>query len=407
MNILKTCALLTALEFSLLAPAASQSQDEQLMAKAEWLAQKILIVDTHIDLPYRLGEQAEDIAIRTQSGDFDYPRAKRGGLKAPFMSIYVPASTEDSGGAKLLADRLIHMVDSIAAALPDKFAVAHSVADIRRNFADGLISLPMGMENGSPIEGDLSNVKYFFTKGIRYITLAHAKSNHISDSSYDKERKWNGLSPFGREVVAEMNRLGIMVDVSHLTDSAFYNVLEASQAPVIATHSSCRYFTPGWERNMSDEMIQALAKNGGVISINFGSEFLDSTSQRRSGRIDAVVAKYREEHALQPTDSAAVEFEKSYRESNPFVYADVKDVVAHIDHVVRLAGVDHVGLGSDFDGLGDSLPTGLKDVSQYPNLIYELLRSGYSDNDIRKICGENVLRVWAQVESVAQRLQHN
>ncbi len=407
MNILKTCALLTALEVSLLAPAASQSQDEQLMAKAEWLAQKILIVDTHIDLPYRLGEKAEDIAIRTQSGDFDYPRAKRGGLRAPFMSIYVPASTEDSGGAKLLADRLIHMVDSIAAALPDKFAVAHSVADIRRNFADGLISLPMGMENGSPIEGDLSNVKYFFTKGIRYITLAHAKSNHISDSSYDKERKWNGLSPFGREVVAEMNRLGIMIDVSHLTDSAFYNVLEASQAPVIATHSSCRYFTPGWERNMSDEMIQALAKNGGVISINFGSEFLDSTSQRRSGRIDAVVAKYREEHALQPTDSAAVEFEKNYRESNPFVYADVKDVVAHINHVVRLAGIDHVGLGSDFDGLGDSLPTGLKDVSQYPNLIYELLRSGYSDNDIRKICGENVLRVWAQVESVAQRLQHN
>ncbi|MBI5474725.1 MAG: membrane dipeptidase, partial [Ignavibacteriae bacterium] len=266
---------------------------------------------------------------------------------------------------------------------------------------------PMGMENGSPIEGDLRNLKYFYAKGIRYVTLAHSKSNHISDSSYDPDRKWNGLSPFGFEVVAEMNRLGIMVDVSHLTDSAAYDVLQCTQAPVIASHSSCRHFTPGWERNISDELIRALAKNGGIVSINFGSEFLDSTSQRRDRLISAAIAKYRDEHASESSDSAVAAFEKSFRESHPFVYADVKDVVAHIDYVVGLVGVDHVGIGSDFDGLGDSLPTGLKDVSQYPNLIYELLKSGYSETDIKKICGENLLHVWAQVESVARRLQHN
>jgi membrane dipeptidase len=202
-------------------------------------------------------------------------------------------------------------------------------------------------------------------------------------------------------VVKEMNRLGIMIDVSHVSDSAFYQILRVTKAPVIASHSSCRHFTPGWERNMSDDMIRMLAKNGGVIQINFGSSFLRDEVRRYHEETRNVLNKYYEEHKLLPTDTLAQEYAKQYREQHPPIYADVKDVVDHIDHVVQLVGVDYVGLGSDFDGVGDSLPTGLKDVSMYPNLIYELLDRGYSEEDIKKICGENLMRVWAQVEKIA------
>jgi membrane dipeptidase len=261
----------------------------------------------------------------------------------------------------------------------------------------------MGMENGSPIEGKIENLKYFYDRGIRYITLAHAKSNHISDSSYDPERRWNGLSTFGEEVVKEMNRLGIMVDVSHLTDSAFYDVLKITKVPIIASHSSCRYFTPGFERNMSDEMIKALAENGGVIQINFGSEFLSGEIMNRKKQISSYITKHTRENNL--TGDEARKFRQQYLKENHPGYADVKDAVAHIDHVVKLVGIDHAGLGSDFDGVGDSLPEGLKDVSQYPNLIYELLKAGYSDEDIKKICSDNVLRVWSAVEQYASGLE--
>lgn len=385
----------------------ADDDDAAIMKRARNLAQSFLIVDTHIDVPYRLLEKMEDISRRTASGEFDYVRAKAGGLNAAFMSIYVPASYEASGGAKRYAERLITMVDSIVAKSPNKFAIAYSVADVRKQFKKGVVSLPMGMENGSPIEGKIANVKYFHDKGIRYITLAHAKRNHISDSSYDEDRKWNGLSPFGQQVVEEMNRVGIMVDVSHITDSAFYQVIATSKAPVIASHSSCRLFTPGFERNMSDEMIKLLAKNGGVIQINFGSSFLKAEIHQHGEDVNKAITKHNEENKLQSTDSLAVAYETKYRAEHPATYADVKDVVAHIDHVVKLVGIDYVGLGSDFDGVGDSLPTGLKDVSQYPNLIYELLRIGYSEPDIKNICGENLLRVWSNVEKVSQKLQRN
>lgn len=368
-------------------------------------ATPFLIVDTHVDVPYRLQEKMEDISVRTPGGDFDYPRAKEGGLNVPFMSIYVPASYEEKGGGKKFADRLIDMVEKFAADAPDKFAVAHSVADVRKHVSNGRIALAMGMENGTPIEGKLENLKHFHQRGIRYITLAHSRNNHICDSSYDPKRKWNGLSPFGKQVVEEMNRLGIMIDVSHISDSAFYQVLRHTKGPVIASHSSCRHFTPGFERNMSDEMIVALAKNGGVIQINFGSEFLRDDVRKRSEERRTALNKYYEEHKLKRTDAEAVAYARKFREENPPLFADVADVVAHIDHVVKLVGVDHVGLGSDFDGVGDSLPTGLKDVSQYPNLIRELRKSGYSETDIRKICGENTMRVWSEVEALARSLQ--
>jgi len=253
----------------------------------------------------------------------------------------------------------------------------------------------------------LENLRYFYSRGIRYITLTHSKNNHICDSSFDTERKWYGLSPFGKEVVAEMNRLGMMIDVSHVSDSTFYQVIRLSKAPVIASHSSCRFFTPGWERNMSDEMIFLLAKNGGVIQINFGSMFLNSELQKKGDETRAAINKYFEEHQLKPSDSVAVDYARKYHDEHPTGYADIKDVVEHINHVVQLVGVDYVGLGSDFDGVGDSLPTGLKDVSYYPNLIYKLLKKGYSEEDVRKICGENLLRVWSQVEKTAKDLQKN
>jgi membrane dipeptidase len=259
----------------------------------------------------------------------------------------------------------------------------------------------MGMENGAPIEDDLENIGYFFDQGIRYVTLTHSENNLICDSSYALERRWNGLSPFGREVVAEMNRVGVMIDISHVSDDAFYQVVELTTAPVIASHSSCRKFTPGFERNMDDDMIRALAENGGVIQINFGSAFLREDANRHSDEHFGALGAFAEENGLEEGDPAIEAFDEEYLAEHPAIFADIGDVVAHIDHVVDLAGVDHVGIGSDFDGVGDSLPTGLKDVSHFPNLIYELLKRGYSDEDVRKILGGNLIRVWSEVERVA------
>lgn len=373
--------------------------DEALQARAAELAQKFIIVDGHVDIPYRLLEKDADISTDTHEGDFDYPRAKKGGLNAPFMSIYIPSKYE-TGGAYALANQLIDMVEGFEKKWPDKFAVARSVADVRAQFAKGLISLPMGMENGSPIEGKLENVKYFRDRGIRYITLTHGKNNHICDSSYDPERKWHGLSPFGREVVAEMNRVGIMIDVAHISDDTFFQVIELTKVPVIASHSSCRHFTPGFERNMSDEMIQKLAAKGGVIMINFGSGFISAAVREKEDQARKAFFAMLEEKKLAP-DSAEARALREELEKKSATYADVTDVADHIDHAVKLVGVDHVGLGSDFDGVGDSLPTGLKDVSFYPNLLLQLLKRGYSDADIEKICGGNVLRVWSAVEAYA------
>jgi membrane dipeptidase len=196
-----------------------------------------------------------------------------------------------------------------------------------------------------------------------------------------------------------------MIDVSHITDSAFYDVMRLSEAPVIASHSGCRHFTPGWERNMSDDMIALLASKGGVIHINFGSAFLKEDIQKISEHEWAVADSLRAALTMTKTNAEVDTLMDRYRAEHPVPHADIADVVAHIDHVVKLVGVDHVGIGSDFDGVGDSLPTGLKDVSCYPNLIYELLKKGYSEDDIRKICGENTLRVWAQVEQIAIELQ--
>lgn len=373
-------------------------------SRAQQIAQTSIIVDTHVDVPHRINKKPADISNATEDGDFDYPRAIAGGLNAPFMSIYTPAELEGEGQSKEVAESLIAMVEGFVENAPEKFAIALSVADVREHFSSGLMSLPMGLENGSPIEGDLSNLRHFHDRGIRYITLTHSLSNHISDSSYDENRQWNGLSEFGVEVVQEMNRIGIMVDVSHVSDDAFWQIVELSETPVIASHSSARRFTPGFERNMSDEMIVALAENGGVIQINFGSSFVSQESRVYSDARSAAGKLYIANHPDMDKSELDTTHATIYAEEHgPLPFASLDDVLDHFDHVIDLVGVDHVGIGSDFDGVGDSLPTGLKDVSYYPNLIRGFLERGYSEEDIRKILGENLLRVWLAVENHAQK----
>ena len=374
-----------------------------LATLANEIAQSAIIIDTHIDVPYRLHDAWEDVSVATEGGDFDYPRAVAGGLNAPFMSIYTPAELEEEGKSKEVAEELIDLVNRIVSESPDKFAIAHSPAEVEAQFAAGLISLPLGMENGSPVEGDLANLQHFFDRGIRYITLAHGLSNHISDSSYDENKHWDGLSEFGVEVVREMNRLGIMVDISHVSDAAFWDVMEVATAPAIASHSSARHFTPGWERNIDDDMIVRLAENGGVVMINYGSAFLTQKAQDYSIARRAAFTAYLEENDVERSEEAEEAFQVEYvAEHGAYPYATLDETLDHFDYVVKLTSIDHVGIGSDYDGVGDSLPLGLKDVSSYPTLIEGLLKRGYSEEDVVKILGGNLLRVWREVEAAAE-----
>lgn len=390
--------------------ACAASSTEAQPSKEQWaqaqaLAHSALIVDTHIDVPIRLNRAWVDVSRATQDGDFDFPRAKQGGLDIPFMSIYSPASTEAEGSAYQLANELIDYMEALVGRAPDKFVIVRSPTEARAAQAAGKIGIALGMENGSPVKAKLENVKFFYDRGVRYITLAHGMSNHISDSSYDKNKQWNGISPFGREAVVEMNRLGIMVDVSHVSDDAFYDVLEVSKVPVIASHSSARHFTPGFERNMSDEMIVALGKNGGVIQINYGSSFLTAETNAWQAKMAEARTAWMTETGNSSDSEAAKEWLKAYREKLPYPYARLADVADHIDHVVKLAGYEHVGIGSDYDGVGDTLPEGLKDVTSYPALIAELLRRGYSEEQIVAILGGNLLRVWQQAEDYGKSQQ--
>lgn len=364
------------------------------------LSQENLIIDTHIDVPYRLEKKWQDVT-KAAGGDFDYPRAVEGGLNAPFMSIYIPAHLEKTGGSYEMANRLIDSMEALVGRAPNKFAIADSVADITKQFEQGKMSLAMGMENGSPIEGKLENLNHFFDRGVRYITLTHSQTNHISDSSYDLRRQWNGLSQFGKELVVEMNNLGMMIDVSHISDDAFYQVMDISKVPVIASHSSLRKYTPGFERNMDDKMLLALKENNGVIQINFGSSFVTSAAGAWSKQMKAKRSEAQSKHGK--NSSQVKDFKKAFAVKNPYPFATTEQVIEHINHVVKLIGINHVGIGSDFDGVGDSLPVGLKDVSDYPNLVQGLIEHGYSDKDIKKILSGNLLRVWQQVEKYAAK----
>lgn len=376
---------------------------EENLRKGNYLAKKFLMIDTHIDLPHQLSRGWYEVDERNERGHFDYERAVEGGLNVAFMSIYM-SSNYEFNGAKNYADTLISFVNRIVKTHPNKFQLVTSTDEVINNFSSDKVLLAMGMENGSPIEGDLNNIKYYYDKGIRYITLSHTKNNHICDSSGEPDKIWNGLSPFGKEVIKEMNRLGILVDIAHVSDSTFYQVLELSEVPVFSSHSNARHFTIDLERNMNDEMIIALAKKGGVINVLYGSylmkdELIKSIDKRRDE-----LALYLKENNFERNSSEAIKFIKEYNIKYPNVDGNVWDVVDIINHIVNLVGIDYVGMGSDFDGVG-VLPVGLKDVSQIPNLIAALLEEGYSEEDIEKICSKNFLRVWKATEDYAKQFK--
>ncbi len=386
------------LAFAVLLSCSEQNPQNEYLRRAHKLLATTPIVDTHIDFPWHLVEHKKwytpgytAFALKNPDGNFDLERAKKGGLYGPFMSIYIPSDFQkEPGRSRQVADSLIDMVDAIVKDYPDKFARAVHADDILSNFKKGIVSLPMGMENGSPLD-KIEDVAYFHKRGIRYVTLTHGKDNHISDSSYDTLHTNHGLSDYGREVVREMNRVGIMVDVSHLSDEAIMDVLEVARKPLIATHSGCRHFTPGFERNLPDSLIQAIAKTGGVVQVPFSQYFLGGKVRDAWKKAD----EEREAGKIPELGPEARTFYEAFGKKNgePF-WISLSDIADHIDHIKNLVGIDYVGLGSDFDGVGFALPPGLDSADEYPNLIAELLRRGYSDDDIRKICSGNVLRVW-------------
>lgn len=400
---------LVALLIAFLCPyagAQTPARDPALWKRAARLHAAAMVVDTHNDVTSRIVDDDFDMGARSKDGHTDIPRMKEGGLDAEFFAIYVDKSFAQKGGSARRALDMIDIVYEQVARHPESLEMAFTVADIRRITKKGKIAALMGIEGGHAIEDSLFALREFYRLGVRYMTLTHTNTNNWADSSgsfgakVPDVKRWGGLNDFGREVVREMNRIGMMVDLSHVADETFYDALEVSKAPVILSHSSCRALC-SHTRNIDDDMLRALARNGGVIQINFYETFIDQrrvdASIKYRPELDAIQEKYKgDDLALY---RAYEEFERTHIPRTP-----LSVLVDHIDHAVKVAGIDHVGLGSDFDG-GISLPEGLADTSELPNLTYELVKRGYSDADVRKILGENLLRVMRECEVVASRLQ--
>ncbi len=372
--------------------------------RAATLHREAIVIDLHIDTPQRFLDEGFDLAARDAHGHIDLPRMKAGGLDASFMSIYVDMRTYTGDLATKRALQLIDTVHEQARLHPDQLTLATTAAEVRRAHKEGKVVLLMGMEGGTPIANDLRLLRDFHRLGVRYLTLTHSLNNDWADSSTDKPAH-NGLTDFGKDVVREMNKLGMMVDISHVSDKAFYDALEASQAPMIASHSSCRALN-GHARNMTDDMIKALAAKGGVIHINYHIGFLGEDFRTAYGKVaDEYRAKSREldkQYANNPKALLAAQesLQKEYRAALPPVTWE--RILEHLDHAVKLVGADHVGLGSDFDGAW--MPEGMDDASHLPRITQALLDRGYSEADIKKILGGNTLRVMEEVEKVAARL---
>lgn len=384
---------------------ASSAVHAQATDAARALAQDAVIVDTHIDAPGILMDTWADLGQEAKDREFDYAKARAGGLDVAFMSIYTSPKQDADGSAWQTANAMIDGVEALVQRHPDKFALLTSPKDVERLRAGGRVLLPLGMENGAPLVDKLENVRFFFDRGVRYITLAHSAPNRLADSSYAAERPWNGLSPFGRQVVAEMNRLGVMVDVSHLGDASALEAIRLSTVPVIASHSAFRHFTPGFERNISDEIAKAVAARGGVVQVPFGTAFINPDSAadmqahfRARQAFDQRNAALKAQGKPQEDREA---FEKAWADAHPVRASTLAQVLDQIDYGVKLLGIDHVGLGSDFDGVDGELARELRTVADYPNLVAGLQARGYGDADIRKILGGNLLRAWAQIEAGA------
>jgi membrane dipeptidase len=389
----------------LVASVAAQTRDERLWQRALQIHRRAIVIDTHNDVTTPMTNDDFDL-----SGTPPAPyrttiaRMKQGGLTAEFFSLYIKPWYVQNGGS---ARRTLDMIDSVYRAVerhPRDLMFATSVADIRRAKRQGKVAALMGIEGGHAIEDSLPTLREFYRLGVRYMTLTWNNTNNWADAGRG-DKKHNGLSDFGKEVVREMNRLGMLVDVSHVSDKTMSDALDISKAPIIASHSSARALSDV-SRNIPDELLKRIAKNGGVVQVNFYSVFVDAKtvapqSAQRDARLkaqqDAIDEKYKNDPERRAEESDKLEA------AHPLPPLPISKLIDHIDHIVKVAGIDHVGIGADFDGAND-MPEGAQDVSMLPNITYELLKRGYSERDIRKILGENLLRAFAEAERVARTM---
>jgi membrane dipeptidase len=372
---------------------ASAVEGQDSVERARRIHAETIGVDSHIDTLQRVVNGKEDVSQRTGRGHVDLPRLRAAGMRAPFFALYVPTYYKGSEAVRRTL-QLRDAMQSLLDAHPDQIELALSAADVERIAKTGKIAAVLTIESGHAIADNLAVLRTYHRLGVRSMTLTHFRNTNWADSSTDKSEH-NGLTDFGREVVSEMNRIGMIVDISHVSDKTFYDTLTVTTKPVIASHSSCRALTDV-PRNMTDDMIKTLAKNGGVIGINFGAGFLSQKeveAARRNFAARAAVDPGLTGRALD--EFATKDYLDTYSTMKPNL-ATIRDAVAHIDHVVKLVGVDHVGIGSDWDGIS-SVPAGLEDVAKMPLLTAALLERGYSEQDAKKILSGNFLRVMRQV----------
>jgi membrane dipeptidase len=392
--------------FVTLLAAACQNGEEQLIRKADKIHASFLTVDTHCDTPLDFYRQDFDLGVRHDEGCVDFPRMKEGGLDAEFFAVFIGQGPRNDSTFDSVHKKAVEIFESIHKNV-EKNSLMASVAlkadDAYRLKKEGKIAAFIGLENGYPIGKDISRIRQYSELGARYITLSHTRNNDICDSSTDpKGPEHNGLSDFGKEVVIEMNRLGLMIDVSHISDSAFYDVLKVSNTPVIASHSSCRALCEN-ARNLDDKMLLALKENGGVIQICILSDYLKApeNNPEMETKLKELQTKYGDYNKLDEEQRKVMraeyrEIQKKYKK-----LATVKDAVDHIDHVVQVIGIDYVGIGTDFDGGGGI--DGCRTVAEMKNITIELLRRGYSKQDIGKIWGGNAMRVLRKTEEFAKQ----
>ncbi len=366
-------------------------------------APRSITVDTHADTPTEYLKHKFDLGVRNSTGMFDYARMKEGGLDAEFFAAYVPKKYAGNGAAAYCM-KIMETIHEMADGYPRLVRFAASTTDIENTVKSGRRAILIGIEGGHAIEDSLELLRAFYRFGARYMTLTHTNSNDWADSSGD-EPKHNGLTPFGRDVVHEMNRLGMLVDISHVSDKTFYDVIETTKAPVIASHSSSRALAEH-KRNMTDDMLRALSKNGGVAMVNFYPAFLSTeqaqASAERDKLLDPQVEALKKQYGEDTPEYDRAE--KALMDANPLPKVLWTRIVDHIDHMVKVAGIDHVGLGSDFDGI-PTTPEGMEDVSDLKKIPAELRRRGHSQADIDKIMGGNFMRVFAEVERISRNLQ--
>ncbi len=364
------------------------------------LHKRAIVIDGHNDLPWRLLAKVGssfDLAVRHEDGHTDIPRLREGGVDGQFFAAYVPSDCEGPGAARIALEQ-IDLIRQMVARYPD-FELALSAADVRRIAGSGKIATLIGVEGGQAIENSLGVLRMFYALGARYLTFTHIDSTDWADAATDEPRH-GGLSEFGEEVVREMNRLGMLVDISHVSADTMADALRVSEAPIVATHSGARAVNSN-SRNVPDDILSQISENGGLVMVNFYSGFVvpEAADVARD-----MLRAYREARTQFGEDSAAVENTmRQFEEEHPIPSGTVSDLVDHIDHIVEVAGIDHAGLGSDFDGIINS-PEGLEDVSKFPAITEELVRRGYSDPDIVKILGGNILRVMEGAEEVARQL---